>query len=96
MASSVLRKADSDDAMKEIGECVDFARRQAGWALKELAGALGRDERQVQRWMDGKENTNIAAVFAVETLRQPFVIALARLSQEFDEEPLTLKARRRG
>lgn len=96
MLKADLRKADSADALKEIGECLDFARRAAGWTLKELAGAVQRDERQVQRWMDGKENTNIAAVFAVERLRQPFVIALARLSDCFDEEPMTLKARKRA
>jgi ribosome-binding protein aMBF1 (putative translation factor) len=56
-----LRKPDSADAMKEIGECVDFARRSVGWSLKQLAASVSRDERQVQRWIDGKENTNIAA-----------------------------------
>ena len=90
-----LRKTDSADALIETGECLDFARRSVGWSLKELAAALQRDERQVQRWIDGKENTNLAAVFAVEALRQPFVIALARLSQAFDED-ITLTARRRA
>lgn len=75
-----LRKSESDDAMLEIGACLDEARRAAGWTLKELAAALNRDERQVQRWMDGKENTNIAAVFAVAVLQKPFVVALAKLA----------------
>jgi len=88
-----LRKAESDDAMAEIGGCLDDARRAVGWSLKELAAALNRDERQVQRWIDGKENANIAAIFLVVELRQPIVIALARLSKCFDEE-ITLKVRR--
>lgn len=78
---ATLRKPESDDAMAEIGECLDFARRSVGWSLKELAAALNRDERQIQRWCDGKENTNIAAVFAVAVLQQPFVIALAKLAE---------------
>lgn len=75
-----LRKPESDDAMAEIGGCLDEAKRAAGLTLKELAAALHRDERQVQRWIDGKENTNIAAVFAVAALRKPFVVALSKLA----------------
>jgi hypothetical protein len=95
MLRADVRKAESDDSMAEIGEVLDFARRMAGFSLKELAGALGRDERQVQRWIDGKENTNIAAVFAVPELRKPFVIALARLTGDCEEET-TLRFVRRA
>lgn len=95
MLRADVRKPESDDAMQEIGGCLDFARRAVGWSLKELAAAVKRDERQVQRWMDGKENTNIAAVFAVAGLRAPFVIALARLAGECEEET-TLRFKRRA
>ncbi len=90
-----LRKPESEDALKELGECLDFARRAVGWNLEQLAGAMDRDPRQVQRWIDGKERVQIDTVFRVPQLRQPLVIALARLSQEFDED-VTLTARRRA
>lgn len=90
-----VRKPESEDAMAEIGGCLDFARRAVGWSLKELAAALHRDERQVKRWMDGAETTNLAAVFAVTLLRAPFVIALARLAGECEEET-TLRFKRRA
>lgn len=86
--------------MAEIGACLDFARRSVGWTLDQLASELPpppkaekRDPRQVQRWMDGTEHCQIAVVFKVEALREPFVIALARLSQAFEEE-ITLRRRR--
>lgn len=65
----------------ETGACVDEARRVVGWTLEQLAAEIGRDARQVRRWIAGEEQTQIAAVFAVEALRQPFVIALARLAE---------------
>ncbi len=87
MAKADLRKAESDDFMAEIGACLDFARRMVGWTLDELAGELPapagsdkRDPRQVQRWMEGKERTQLDVVFQVASLRGPFVIALAKLA----------------
>lgn len=76
-----IRKAESDDSWKEIGECLEFAQNAVGWSLKELAGAIGRDERQISRWIRGDERTQVDAVFAVARLRQPFVIALAKLAE---------------
>lgn len=88
MLKADLRKAESDDSLKELGECLDFARRSARWTLDQLAanmppppGSEKRDPRQVQRWIDGKERTQVDTVFAVPELRQPFVIALAKLAE---------------
>ena len=64
----------------EIGACLDEARRVVGWTLDQLAGEVKRDPRQVRRWLAGEEQTQLAAVFSVASLRQPFVIALARLA----------------
>lgn len=64
----------------ETGACLDEARRVVGWTIEQLAAEVGRDARQVRRWIAGEEQTQLAAVFAVEPLRQPFVIALARLA----------------
>lgn len=87
-AKANLRKPESDDSLKELGECLDFARRSVGWTIDELAGKLPppsgkekRDAGQVQRWIDGAERTQVDVVFQVEALRQPFVIALAKLAE---------------
>lgn len=87
MAHILLRKAESEDSLKEIGECLEEAKRVVGWNLEELAGHMPpppgsekRDPRQVQRWIDGKERTQLDVVFAVRELRKPFVIALAKLA----------------
>lgn len=101
MAKAVLRKTESEDSLKEIGECLDYAKREAGWNLEELAAHMPapkdsekRDPRQVQRWIDGKERVQMEVVFAVPELRAPFVIALAALAEGFEEE-VTLRYRKR-
>ena len=81
MLKADLRKPENRRFWAETGSCLDEARRVVGWSLDQLAGEVGRDARQVRRWMAGEEQTQIAAVFAVEVLRQPFVIALAKLAQ---------------
>ena len=77
-AKAHLRKADVSAA--DIGQCLDYARRDVGWTLDQLAGELGRDPRQVRRWIDGTERTQMDVVFGVLSLRPPFVIALASLA----------------
>lgn len=99
---AALRKAESEDSLREIGECLDFARREVGWNLDELAGQLPapagsekRDPRQVQRWIDGKEHVQLGVVFQVKALRAPFVVALSRLAaDDFDEETVIRRKRR--
>jgi hypothetical protein len=88
MLSANLRKPETDGFAREIGRCLDFARRANGWTLDELATKLPapenaekRDPRQVQRWIDGKERCQLDVVFAVQQLRGPFVIALAQLAE---------------
>lgn len=95
MIKADLTKGESEDARREIGECLDYARRIVGWTHDQLAAELKKDKKQVGRWMRGEESTQLHAVFTVPALRQPFVIALARLSECFDEE-VTLKPRRRA
>jgi ribosome-binding protein aMBF1 (putative translation factor) len=75
-----VRKPDTRMNWAEIGACLDYARRDAGWNLEQLAAALDKDARQVRRWIAGEEQTQVAVVFAVRELQQPFVIALAKLA----------------
>lgn len=95
MLKASLPKGESADALREIGECLDFARRYVGWTVDQLAGELRRDSKQIGRWIRGEERTQVDTVFAAEPLRVPFVIALARLANECEEET-TLRFRRRA
>lgn len=81
MAKADLPKGESADALKELGACLDAARREVGWTVDRLSQELQRDSKQVARWMRGEERTQVDAVFAVEPLRKPFVIALAKLAE---------------
>ena len=81
MAKADLRKADSADSLRELGACLDDARAAVKWTLDQLAAELGRDPRQVRRWIAGDERTQVDVVFGVPALRQPFVIALAKLAE---------------
>jgi glutathione S-transferase len=81
MVKADLRKAENALLLRAIGGCLDDARAEVKWTLDQLAAALGRDPRQVRRWIAGEERTQVDVVFAVEALRAPFVVALARLAQ---------------
>lgn len=94
MAHANLPKRESADAMAEIGGCLDFARRSVGWTVDQLSRELQRDSKQVARWIRGEERTQMDVVFAVEALREPFVIALAQLAK--CEVETTVRIRRRA
>lgn len=79
MARAEVRKAESDDFKAEIGGAIERARMVVGWSLKELAGQVHRDPRQVARWESGEERPQFDA--AVEALQQPLVIELAKLAK---------------
>jgi ribosome-binding protein aMBF1 (putative translation factor) len=80
MAKADLRKPESVDYQAEIGACLNKARLMNDWTLEQLAAELKRDARQVARWIRGEENVQMDVVFAVPELREPFVIALAKLA----------------
>jgi ribosome-binding protein aMBF1 (putative translation factor) len=80
MARADLRKAENDEIQADIGGCLDYARREVGWTLEQLAAELGRDPRQVRRWIANEETVQTHVVWKAKPLRQPFVIALARLA----------------
>lgn len=84
MARASLRSGERVVNAAQIGACLDYARRVVGWSLDQLACELGRDARQVRRWIDGAENAQVHVVFSVPDLREPFVIALAGLAPGCD------------
>jgi hypothetical protein len=95
MAKAVLPKRENVVShLKGLGDCLDFARRSVGWTVDQLAGELDRDSKQVSRWMRGEERTQVDVVIAVAALREPFVIALARLADLAVETTVTIRSRR--
>jgi hypothetical protein len=85
MASAILPKRENVDirsALRDLGGCLDFARRYVGWTIDQLAGELDRDSKQVARWIRGEERCQVDAVLEVRQLHGPFVIALAQLRSD--------------
>ena len=80
MVKADLRKAETDRWRCAVGLAVERVVSLCGWSLKEFAAAVGRDERQVARWITGRERPQFDALFAVEQLRQPTIQALAELA----------------
>jgi hypothetical protein len=93
MAKADLPKAEMVDWRAQIGTAIERTRLLSGLSLKAFAGTIGRDERQVGRWITGDERAQLDAIFAVRELRGPLVIALAELSQTVEVET-TLRIRR--
>ena len=81
MAKADLPKPEIDTWRERIGRAIQRALSLRGWSLKEFAAAVGRDERQVGRWINGQERAQFDAIFAVDTLRAPVLQALAELAR---------------
>jgi hypothetical protein len=87
-----VRKADID-WKAAIGTAIE--RVMGTLLLKEFAVLIARDERQVKRWIDGKERPQFDAIFAVDRFRAPLVLALAELAHDVEIET-TIRVRRRA
>jgi len=79
-AKADIRLSEINPLYAQIGGCFDEVRCAFRLSLQEFAAALGKDERQVKRQIEGKERPQIEAVFAVDRFQGPLVIALARLA----------------
>lgn len=84
MAKADIRKAEMDALYGSLGRAMAEVMGTFGLSLKEFASEVGKDERQLQRQMDGRERPQLEAIFAVERFRGPLVIALARLAADVD------------
>ena len=80
MAKADLRKPETPNYREQIGQCVNIARLALGWSLKEFAAKVAREERQVARWLNGQERVQLDVLWAIHELREPLLVALARLS----------------
>jgi len=96
MAKADLRKAEN---WSEIGQAIERVRTMHKLTLKQFADALStedqpRDERQVAKWIDGKERPQLDVVFAVPAFRPSVVIALAEMAGEGIEVTTHISVRR--
>ncbi len=79
MAKADVRKADLVWRLS-VGQAIERARLLSGLSLKEFADRVGRNERQVARWINATDRPQFDAIFAREELRHPLVLALAELA----------------
>lgn len=94
-----MAKADLKNLERPWRERVGAALQRcfflAGLSQKEVSGLLGhRDQAQVNRWIAGTERPQFDALFAVECLRQPMVIAFAELVGDGVEVVTEIRVRR--
>lgn len=89
-----LRKAEMEPWREQIGQAIQRVKDRSGLSLKEFADAVQRNERQVSRWFDGTEHPQIAAIFAVETLRGLLIVVLAELAGDAVEIETVVRVRR--
>jgi hypothetical protein len=82
--SSAVRNPDGVPLFAELGTCIDEVRCEFRLTLEAFAHELGKDDRQVARWISGEVRPQLEAVFAVERFRAPLVIALAKLAKNID------------
>jgi ribosome-binding protein aMBF1 (putative translation factor) len=86
MAKAGLVKPKNDektrDSLRDLGGCLDFARRYLGWTVDQLAAELSRTPQQIGAWIRGEERCQVDAVMCVRQLHGPFVIALAQLRSD--------------
>jgi len=82
--SSSVRLADTRPLFVQLGACIDEVRCGFRLTLEAFAHALGKDDRQVARWISGEVRPQLETVLAVEKFRAPLLIALASLSSEIE------------
>jgi transcriptional regulator with XRE-family HTH domain len=80
MAKADLRKSEIDPYYAQLGNCLREVQHAFKLTLQEFAAALGKNESQIRRQMEGRERPQIEVVFAVERFQGPLVIALAKLA----------------
>jgi hypothetical protein len=94
MAKADVRKADDEAWKVAVGRVIERAKELSGMNLQQFAAAIHRDERQVARWFTAAERPQFDAIFAVETLRQPLIQALAELAGNVIVETVVRMRRR--
>lgn len=95
MAKADLKKNDRP-WREQIGRAIQRTFSLAGVSQKEAAALLDRDQAQIARWTSGAERPQVDALFAVDSLRQPLLLALAELAGEGVDIETVVRIRRRA
>lgn len=95
MAKADLRKSEPVDTWRaRLGKAIDRTRQLSGLNLDEFAQAVGRDQRQVARWISGLERPQFDAIFAHPSLRHALLVALAELAGSGVEVTTSIRIQR--
>lgn len=70
------RQAKVDFNKVAVGRIVARCFGLAGLSQKEAAATVDVDQAQISRWLSGAERPQLDALWAVESLREPLIIAL--------------------
>jgi len=79
-----------ENPYRVIGEAIAITQKLSRLAPKEFAAKVGRDERQVARWMTAEERPQIETVFAVVEFQLLVVQAFAELAKPARPEAIDL------
>jgi len=80
-ATVAVRKLDG---LIVLGLALAYAVAVVGWTHKEAAREVGTDDAEFGKWLSGNRRTQVDKVLAVEQLRWPFIVGLAKHSGEAD------------
>jgi len=93
--AKALKTLENAPWREQIGHALQRAFALAGRSQKEIAGLLDRDQAQIARWIAGTERPQIDAIFGVEELRPPMIVALAELAGDSVEVVTEIRVRRK-
>lgn len=79
-AKAYLKPVETVNFAEEIGGAVERAVALAGLSKKEAAAVVGVEAAQLSRWIAGTERPQFDRLFAVAELREPMVVALAKVA----------------
>lgn len=82
------------DWMRLIGAAIQQAVNDARWSNKEAAGRVQVDDAEFGKWLNGTRRPQFDRLFAVPELRQPLVIAIARLGGDGVDIVTEIRVRR--
>lgn len=82
------------DWKQAVGRAIEWAVATAGLTKSEAAGKLDVDESEFTKWTRGERRPHIDRLLAVPELRQPMLVALARLDPDLFSVKYVIESRR--
>jgi hypothetical protein len=85
MAKANVQTPDID-WQQQIGRAIQRAVALVGWSNKEAAAKVGTDDAEFGKWLSGARRPQFDRLFAVEELRWPLIVCLAKMDEENEVE----------